>query len=114
MDTWRTEWFRKKQKIAQSLNNGDCGGSYGEAVIILCATLNALAAEVWPGKKIDRVRFVQLLKEFAPPKLNATQISIPIFVRYLGNQGKERKEEKKFIDDFVILDRIMIQHQNLQ
>ncbi len=58
METWRTEWIQKKNEIALDLAAGQCGGSYGEAVIILCAALSALAADVWPGRGIDRVRFV--------------------------------------------------------
>jgi len=68
METLRTKLTEKKNGILCNLEAGQCGGSYGEAVIILCAALSAVAADVWPGKGIDRVRFVQLLKDFAPSK----------------------------------------------
>ncbi|MBF0527361.1 MAG: hypothetical protein HQK56_19945 [Deltaproteobacteria bacterium] len=86
MDTWRTEWAQRKNEIALKLNARECGGSYGDAAIILSATLSALAAEVWPGDYIDRVRFVQLLKDFAPDYLNVTRVSIPLLERRLRVQ----------------------------
>jgi hypothetical protein len=82
METWR-KWAQSKNEIALKLETGQCGGSYGEAVIILCAVLSTLAAEVWPGRGIDRVRFVELLSDFAPQRFNATRISIPLLVGYL-------------------------------
>ena len=88
METWRTEWIQKKNVIACNLEAGHCEGTYGEAVIILCAALSAVAAEVWPGKGNDRARFVQLLKDFAPSELNATRISIPLLVGYLRTSGQ--------------------------
>lgn len=83
MDTWRTEWMQRKSEIALHLEAGQCGGGYGEAVLILCAALSACAAEVWPGDHIDRVRFTQLLKDFAPDCFQLTRVSIPLLVAYL-------------------------------
>lgn len=88
MDKWRSEWAAKKQKLALTLNQGTCGGSYGEAVLILCAVLSALAAEVWPGTNIDRKRFVHFLKRFPPPELCATLISVPILAASLRRKRK--------------------------
>jgi hypothetical protein len=83
METWRTEWVRRKSEIALKLEAGQYGGGYGEAALILCATLSALAAEIWPGEGIDRVRFVQLLTDFAPERLQVTRVSIPLLVAHL-------------------------------
>jgi hypothetical protein len=69
METWRTEWIQEKNEIALKLAAGQCGGSYSEATIILCAALSALASSMWPRRRIDQVRFVQLLKDFAPTHL---------------------------------------------
>lgn len=97
MDMWRTEWIEKKRQIAISLNAGDCGGTYGEAVIILCATLSALAADVWKGKRIDRVRFVELIADISPVSLEWKKISIPLLVDYLRNEGRDA--ERKCIEN---------------
>lgn len=88
MEKWRSEWTAKKQKLALELSQGACGGSYGEAALILCAALSALAAEVWPGTNIDRKRFVHFLKRFATPELSATSISVPILVASLRRKRK--------------------------
>ena len=88
MDAWRTEWANNKKDIAYKLNSGECGGFYGDAVLILCSVLSALAAEVWPGDRKDRKRFVELLKQFAIPKLEATKISIPLLIASLSARGK--------------------------
>lgn len=93
METWRTEWVQKKNEIACNLEAGQSGGTYGEAVMILCAALSAVAADVWPGNGIDRVRFVQLLKDFAPSHLSATRISIPLLVGYLRTSGRNTESE---------------------
>ncbi len=88
---WRSGWARSKAQIAERLANGDCGGSYGEAVLILCAALNALAAEVWPGEGKDRKRFVQLLQENTPPTLEVIKISIPLLLRDLRADGENAR-----------------------
>jgi hypothetical protein len=108
MDAWRKDWTQEKQHIASRLASGECGGTYGEAVLILCSALSALAAEVWPGERIDRKRFVELLKEYAPPHLDTTQISIPLLIGYLRSLGKTlemRQLEKVFLncDDSLVL-----------
>ncbi len=86
MDSWRTDWTLKKIAIARKLNDGQCGGSYGESLIILCSVVSALAAEVWPGKRIDRVRFVEVLKEYSPQGLSVTQVSIPLLIGHTESE----------------------------
>jgi hypothetical protein len=101
MELWRTEWMQKKNEIALNLASGQCGGSYGEAAIILCAALSALAANVWPGKRIDRVRFAQLLKDFAPNRFQVTRVSIPLLVEHLRTNKRTVESEaiqKAFLD----------------
>jgi hypothetical protein len=50
---------RRKLDVAKALNEGKCGGSYGDACIITGAVLSAIAATLWPDR-IDGVRFVEL------------------------------------------------------
>ena len=100
MNTWIIDWITRKQQIALRLANGECDGSYGEAVLILCSALNALAATVWPGKEIDRKRFIELLKNFTSSQSVCTLISVPLLVAYLRNKG-EHNEEKQLKDRFL-------------
>lgn len=88
VSSWRKDWVSEKRAIALQLARGGCGGSYGEAMLILCAAISALAAEVWPGKRIDQKRFVELLKDFAPATLVATQVSVPMLVWHLRQSGQ--------------------------
>lgn len=101
MEKWRKDWVEEKKNIALRLNSGECGGSYGESVIILCNVLSALAAEVWPGERKDRARFVELLKEFASIKYEVTKISIPLLIAYLKNRQRDKEAEnirKAYLD----------------
>jgi len=93
MENWRTEWIKQKIATALKLNAGECGGSYSEASIILCATLSALSTEVWPGKQIDRFRFVELLIKFLPDTYLTANISIPLLVGHLRNNGRISESE---------------------
>jgi hypothetical protein len=90
MDPWRTDWMETKRAVALRLASGECGGSCVEGSIILCAAISALAAEVWPGKHKDKVRFVEVLtQDFAPNDLNTTRISVPLFVWYLERESRK-------------------------
>lgn len=80
---WRCEWVSKKCQIASALARGEAGGSYSEAAILICTALSALAAEVWPGTKIDRARFVELLVRFGSSPRVTMNISVPLLVRHL-------------------------------
>ena len=101
MEAWRTDWTRGKRDVALRLASRECGGSYGEAVIILCAAISALAADVWPGRGKDRARFVEALREFTPASLNVTRVSIPLLVGHLRQEGRDperRQLEQAFLD----------------
>lgn len=74
--------------LADRLSRGECGGSYAEAVIISCSAISAMAAELWPGKGIDRARFVELIVKFAPSELRVDRLCIPLLVGYLESQGQ--------------------------
>ena len=101
MEKWRKDWVEKKKNIALRLSDGHCGGSYGESVIILCTVLSTLAAEIWPGDRKDRARFVELLTQFAPTEASVKKISIPLLVAYLRDERCNEESEiirKAFLD----------------
>jgi hypothetical protein len=97
---WRFEWVSEKCKIASALARGEAGGSYSVAVILVCAVLNALAAEVWPGRSIDKARFVELLVRLGPSADEPKTISVPLLVRRLDTECPANAEilRKKFLD----------------
>lgn len=91
---WRRSWVAKKVKLAECLAGGGCGGGYPEVAMVLCGVLNALAAELWPGPRKDKKRFVELLVRHTAPELGATTISIPLLTGHLRDNGLLDEETK--------------------
>ena len=75
-----TSWVNEKIKIAQAIDSGCCGGSYDEGALIACASISAMAALAWPGDRIDKKRFVEILAQVADGNTNPNplKISIPL------------------------------------
>lgn len=97
----RSDWVASKKSTALCLAQGKCGGSYAEGVIILSATISAMASEAWPGTNIDKKRFVEITKNYCDQKLSPTRISLPILIGYLRDNGKVSEAEilrKKFMN----------------
>ena len=81
------QWFSDRLASVQLLvhNRGDV--AIPDAEIILCCAHSALAAQRWPGKGIDRARFVQLLVDFANPSFAVNSVSTPILAARLRLTG---------------------------
>ena len=109
---WRCEWIDRKCEIALALQSGVANSSYGDAVLILCAAISAMAAEVWPGKGIDHARFVELLVRFGSVDCASATISIPLLIQALKEDGQIHKSSavrRKFVtNDFS---RILTGHE---
>jgi hypothetical protein len=75
--------------VAARLSRGEAGGSYAEAAILVCATLSALAAELWDGIGIDRVRFIEMLVKLGPEASACITVSIPLLVQHLEASARE-------------------------
>ena len=75
------EKFAEAQiSVAKCLSNGQCGGTYGDAAVILCSAISAMAARRWPGDAIDKKRFVQILVE--ADGLTWKKISRPLLAQF--------------------------------
>jgi hypothetical protein len=101
--SWRADWVLEKCEIAAALSRGEAGGTYPESAILVCAALSALSAEVWPGRGIDRKRFIELLVRLAPSTTTtSTRISVPLLVRHLFAAGDDSNAAvlKKSLLDF--------------
>jgi hypothetical protein len=85
---------RERVDLAKRLNEGECGGSYAEAILILSALLSGIAADLWPGKGKDRKRFVQLWASHADPHLNPNHVGVPFLVDHLDAEGPPGLAEK--------------------
>ena len=85
-ENWRSRWVTDKCEIALALANGQIGAGYSEAAILICAILNALAAEAWLGQKLDRVRFIELLAKMATSLPSPALISVPLLIQDLRDE----------------------------
>lgn len=92
--TWRQNWVTEKCLVANRLSLGEAGGSYAEAAILVCATLNALAAELWDGFKIDRARFVEMLVRHGSQASECSKVSIPLLAQYLESNSRVLEAQK--------------------
>ncbi|WP_143752167.1 hypothetical protein [Marinobacter profundi] len=95
MKHWRTEWMATKSNIALKLAQGDCGAGYAESVIILCSAISAVAAELWPGKRKDRARFIELIVHSTPS--SGRLVSVPLLLEILKGEG--RTQEIQLLND---------------
>lgn len=102
MESWKEDWTRRKCTLASRLASGECDGSYAEAVLILCSTISALAAEVWPGAGKDRVRFIEVMRQFARGDLGATRISVPLLAAAL--REKDDTKNLQILEDTLLPD----------
>lgn len=81
--------IQRKINLAEALNGGACtNGTYAEGIIILCSIISAVAAELWPGRKIDRPRFIETIVRYSTPQLIATRISLFLLYQSLLDSKK--------------------------
>ncbi|WP_435548312.1 hypothetical protein [Desulfobacterium sp. N47] len=71
-----TSWVDEKIKIARAIGSGCCGGGYDEGALILCASISAMAALSWPGDRIDKKRFVEILAQVVAGTANPNPLKI--------------------------------------
>ena len=55
---------------------------------MLCAALSALSAEVWPGRAIDRLRFIELLVRLGSNSSFCMTISVPLLAQFLEDERR--------------------------
>lgn len=94
LQTWRRDWVNEKRDVAARLSRGEAGGGYAESAIVICAALSALSAELWVGRGIDRVRFVELLATLGPHSNDCKIVSIPLLVQHLASNSRTSEAEK--------------------
>ena len=87
-------WVRGRIALAKRLDKGECGGSYGDAMLILSALLSGRAADLWPGEGKDRRRFVEIWSTRPNPELNPNLISVPLLLDALEEEGNLGLVEK--------------------
>lgn len=87
-------WVRGRIDLATRLDHGECGGSYGDAMLILSALLSGRAADLWPGKGKDRHRFVEVWSTLSDPDLTPNLVSVPLLLADLKKNDEQQLIEK--------------------
>ena len=90
MEAWTYSRFVERKIHTTVCLQEKCKGTYGDISLILCAIISAMASVVWPGRNIDRRRFVQLLVKCIP---ETKTISVPRIVAGLTKSGLTREED---------------------
>jgi len=73
--------------VANALAQGQAGGGYLEAYLIVSSLISGLAAVAWPGRGKDHKRFVELLAHYAVTATSACRVSIPFLLRSRRRSG---------------------------
>jgi hypothetical protein len=74
------DWVSRRIDLAERLAAGECGGSSAEAILILSSLISGIAADLWPGTRIDRHRFVELWSLYSDPSQCGNLISVPLLI----------------------------------
>jgi hypothetical protein len=84
---WRERWVSEKCNVALEFDRGAGGGGYSEAALVVSSILTALAAEVWPGRGVDKVRFIELLVRHTNCSPSLDTVSVPLLVQRLNKDN---------------------------
>jgi len=74
------QFLQKRIRLVNTLINEVEGVSYADVVLILTAIISACASNKWPGKGIDRKRFIELLVNNSPPDFLMSWVSVPALI----------------------------------
>ena len=67
-------------RLVRELIESDISVAYGDLVLILSAVISSCAAARWPGRGIDRRRFVELLVQLSPPDAHMNWVCVPALI----------------------------------
>lgn len=86
----------RKLGVVQAPAEGQCGGSYSDACILISGMVSGIAADLWPREGIDKKRFIEVWARYADPALSPLLISTPLLVDFL--RRNRRVQEAKTIE----------------
>ncbi len=91
-------WFDNRLTVAErvlAMSDGQQLNTDFDAQILICCALSTVAAKMWPGKHIDRARFIELLVKYCDFRPHPSTISIPALMRKLSGKP-ERTEVSRY------------------
>jgi len=72
------QFFQERLDVARGLLECDAlPVTYEDVALIACAVISACAAQRWPGKGIDKCRFLELLVKHTDPSFRTSWVSLP-------------------------------------
>lgn len=71
------EFLKRRINLVKTLVAGDLPVVYADLVLILCAVLSACGAVRWPGRGIDKKRFIELLISYSAQDYHTSWVSVP-------------------------------------
>jgi len=74
------EFLLDRIRLVRELLESDIEIAHSDIGLILCSVLSACAAERWPGRGIDRARFIELLVRCSPADMHADWICVPALI----------------------------------
>ncbi len=73
-------FLKGRLDLAKALSSDVPGASYADVVLIITAILSACASLRWPGRGIDKKRFIELLVLHSPEDFHTSWVSIPALI----------------------------------
>ncbi len=74
------EFLLDRIRLVRELLESDIEIAHSDIGLILCSVLSACAAERWPGRGIDRARFIELLVTHSRADMRADWICVPALI----------------------------------
>lgn len=107
------EWLKRRLDIADSIVTNFYHLALYDAEILLCCTVSSLAAAMWPGKGIDRVRYVEFLVGFSRVCPALTLISVPRLVAHRREAGDGTSVEQLKRAFYPESDALVVTHRQI-
>jgi hypothetical protein len=102
-----SKFLDDKIRLVNELVDSGIRVGYEDLALILCTVISASAARRWPGPRIDRKRFVELLANQSPPDAHTSWVSIAALVnKHLVSEADTpfaRNNTRIFRDDEIDL-----------
>ena len=73
-------FLKGRLEVARILAEEVPAATYADSVLIVTAVLSACASVRWPGRKIDRKRFIELLVSHSAEDFRTSWVSVPALV----------------------------------
>ena len=86
------EFLQDRIRLVNELFESEIRIHYADLALILCTVLSSCSALRWPGERIDRRRFIELLIQQSPAEAHTSWVSIPALI----NKGLISESETSY------------------